>query len=654
MSVTKKLIKAVESINSKEYCAKFYKTDLHFHTPASEDARGKNRYNFNPYKTKYPKRDGSQEFRESVKAIQEKILDESRVVASKIVNRFLEVGLSMVAVTDHNGIGTIWPDHESDNHLMDLAAPTWYELIDSEAGKINREKGRQVLTILPGVEISTSGIHVLAIFPPQKPRRKIHFIICDLLDEIGFKIDEWGKNPRVGEASVMGTINLIVKKGGIPIPAHIDGSDKALLKLYKINSGDMKKVFENKDLSAIEIVNPSKFIKKDKKLKKPLKDWIDTLRLEKGLPNFAYFQGSDAHDIPTVSKRLTYVKMTAPVFTGLKTSIQMPSSRVRIAELHNPEGNGLYVHGIEIKNRFFGKRVIRFNRHLNCVTGKKGAGKSFLFDLIRSAVDPEINGAKDEVILIVEKIVDSQSQYFVFHKDGRGQDIKAYGIDKHIKTVREIKPEELSNLKIMPKFYQAQRMEEYISSREKLNELLVRHFGKPTKESIQRFNNMFSIKDFLVEKKESILRVKQAEEGYGLYVNTQWRMGKEKMRDFFSLSPSMRKTALMCMIIIGSDFGPAIIDSPESHFDNEDVMNYLVPVVKKFKDFQQVIFFTNNPLLAVNTDPDNYILLESANGKFKDITQGFAIDDKDKKDKLLGILEGSLKSFQHRGKRYDA
>ncbi len=48
---------------------------------------------------------------------------------------------------------------------MDLAAPTWYELIDDEARKINREAGKTVLSILPGVEISTTGVHILAIFP---------------------------------------------------------------------------------------------------------------------------------------------------------------------------------------------------------------------------------------------------------------------------------------------------------------------------------------------------------------------------------------------------------------------------------------------------------------------------------------------------------
>ena len=100
--------------------------------------------------------------------------------------------MPLVAVTDHNSIGTLWTDSESNNRLMDLAAPTWYELIDDAARKISNAR-KTTLLILPGVEISTTGVHILAIFPPQTPRRKVHFMICDLLNEAGFEIEDWGK-----------------------------------------------------------------------------------------------------------------------------------------------------------------------------------------------------------------------------------------------------------------------------------------------------------------------------------------------------------------------------------------------------------------------------------------------------------------------------
>lgn len=218
MNLEKHIVSSFENALSMKYGAKFYKADLHFHTPASEDARGENRYDFNPYKIKYPQKKKIQTYRKAVNTIQENILKDARKLAADIVDRFLEVNLSLVAITDHNGIGTIWADDESDSKCMDLAAPIWYELIDDEANKINTKAGKTVLTILPGTEISTNGMHILAIFPPQNPRRKVHFIICDLLNEVGFAIDDWGRNPKVGTASVFNTINLVVKKGESPYP----------------------------------------------------------------------------------------------------------------------------------------------------------------------------------------------------------------------------------------------------------------------------------------------------------------------------------------------------------------------------------------------------------------------------------------------------
>ena len=652
MSERKKFINVFETTQGLNYGAKFYKVDLHFHTPASEDARGKNRYNFNPYKIKYPPKEMTQDYRHAVNEIQKKILIDARKVAADIVHRFLEVNLSLVAITDHNGIGTIWNDNESDKRLMDLAAPTWYELIDDEAQKINNDAGKTVLTILPGTEISTTGIHILAIFPPQNPRRKVHFMICDLLNEVGFAIDDWGKNPKVGTASTFDTINLIVKKGGVPILAHIDGSDQAILRLYKINSGAMKNVFRNKHLSAVEIVKPSRFTKKDKKLKKTLEDWIAILRHKEKLSPIAYFQGSDAHDIPTIAKRYTYIKMTEPSFSGFRTAIKMPSSRVRISDAYTPLVEGLYIHSAEINNSFFGKQILRFNRHMNCVAGKIGAGKSYIFQLMQAAVNSDFPFSQGKITLFVEKVIDKTSQYYAFSRDKKQDDVKLYVLNHKVLSFNEINVEQAKDLLIKPKFYNAEKIEDLISSQERLNSFLIKYFGEPTVDNICHFNEMFSIRGFLKEHKEQLLSVKSDRVGYKLSANIQWRTGKSKMMDFFKLSNSLRRTALMCMIIIMSDFGPVIIDAPETHFDNEDIVNFLVPIIKMYKDFQQVILFTNNPLLAVNTDPDNYILLETKGTKFKNIISGFAIDDKQRKPLLLNIMEGNLDSFRKRDERY--
>jgi len=652
MTAAKDLIKNFEAAHGKGFGAKFFKADLHFHTPASADARGSNRYNFNPFKIKYPAGQDTRKYRRNVKEIQNKVLADARKLAAKMVQRFLEVNLSLVAVTDHNGIGTIWADAESEKGQMDLAAPTWYELIDDEAVRVNKETSKRLI-ILPGVEISTTGIHILAIFPPQRPRRKVHFMICDLLNELGFEIDAWGIVSEVGTASVFDVINLIVKKGGIPVPAHIDARDKAVLNLFKINSGDMKKVLLNKHLSAVEIVDPARFTRKDRKLKKPLKAWIDTLRRKEELPLLAYFQGSDAHDLPTVAKRHTFIKMTEPSFSGLKTAIQMPSSRVRISELHQPEVSGLYIHSLEIKNKFFGQKVLRFNRHLNCIAGRKGSGKSLIFHLMQAGVNPNIQAQKGEIKLFMEKLINASSSYYAFTRETQEKTVRLFSIDQENRSADVIDLQQAADRKIKPKFYDAARIEKYISSVKKLNQFLIKRVGEPTRANVRSFNKMFSIPAFLEARAEPLLSLKVVNGTYQLALNVNWRRDKAKMKNFFKLGFSLRRTMIMCMVIIMSDFGPTIIDAPERNFDNEDIINYLVPIIKAYKDSQQVILFTNNPILAVNTDPDNYILLEMRGAKFKSVSSGFAIDDKRQKEQLLNIMEGSLRSFRRRAKRYE-
>ncbi|UCD55506.1 MAG: hypothetical protein JSV93_01535 [Candidatus Omnitrophota bacterium] len=653
MRTQKNIISSFKKIRKVDFGARFYKVDLHFHTPASEDARGKSRYNFNPYKAKYPTHDCNFEKHcGKVKKIQEKILANARGVAAKIVKRFVEEKLSLVAITDHNAIGTLWHDARSKAGIMDLKAPTWYEIIDDEAEKINAEAGKKIITILPGVEISCTGVHILAVFPPHEPRRAIHFVICDLLEEIGFAVKEWGKNPKVGKRSIIDAVDLIHRKGGIAVIAHIDGSDHALLKLYKLNSGAMKNVFCNQRLSAVEIVNPSKFSRQDKKLKMTIKNWIKSLRVKKEIAPIAYLQGSDAHDLKSIGKRFTFLKMTVPSFAGFKIAVCIPASRARISELNKKVTKGFYIYGVEIKNEYFGRRFIRFNRHLNCIAGEKESGKSSIFQLMQKAVRPDSTKIKGHVKLFVEKVIDSKPYYYAFCNDNKSDLVDLYSINKDKATAARINAPRMTELMIEPKFYHSDKIEKLISSRNDLNAFLIKHFGKPTRRNIANFNRMFSVPNFLETKKEPLLYAQGDNGEYKLHVNVNWHTGKVKMMDFFKLRNSLRRITIISIIVISGSFGPLIIDAPETKFDNEDIAHFLVPIIKKYKDLGQIILFTGNPILVVNSDPENYILLSTKGKKLADIKSGFSIDEKEQKEHLINLMEGGLKSFKKRAIRY--
>jgi len=648
MASKQEIVKCFQTIATLEYGAKFYKADLHFHTPASQDARGRNRYNFNPYRRRYSKKDDPN-YLQKLSAKRETILNDAKKVAEDIVQSFLKQSLSLVAITDHNSLGTIYKDAESEHTMMDLAAPSWYELIDDAAQKVNDDAQKTILTILPGVEISTSGAHVLGIFEPQVPRRKIHFIICDLLNEAGFSIEDFGKNPEVGTASVFDTIELIINKGGIPIPAHIDGSDQSMLRLYKINSGAMGNLLANPHLKAVEVVKPSKFMRKDRKLKQPLYNWIDDLRKKRGLFSLAFFQGSDAHDTKSVAKRHTFVKMIEPSFSGLSTAIKMPSSRIRISDFNTINPQGLFIWGLYSEGGFRSKETIRFNRHLNCVSGKKETGKTTLFHTMQSAIHHSFKESSNrfkKVILFVEKIENDISTYYAFLREK--SHIKLFNVDPVKHLVNELDMENADDLQIKPKFYHAEKIRKIASDELLFQAFLIKHFGKPSKTNIRKFNKQFAIPHFLEKDLEQLFSLTETKGKYHMAANINFRKGKKKMIPFFDLTMSLRKCFIVCMVIIMNRFGPAIIDAPENDFDNSDITDYMVPVIKKYKDSQQVIIFSNNSILAVNADTDNFILLEP-----KGLYSGLGIDSRKNLPQLMNILEGGQRSFYKRNLSYD-
>ncbi|MEM9460561.1 MAG: hypothetical protein AAGF11_40710 [Myxococcota bacterium] len=656
MTSARQICAAFGRVSREPYGVKFHKVDFHFHTPGSADARGKNRYGFNPYKdVKYPSNDHSWERVERVRSLQAQVLEQARALARSMVDRFIEQRLAMVAITDHNGIATIWADPDDPRgKSMDLAAPTWYELVSEEAERRNHERGKVVLTILPGTEISTTGVHILAIFPPSSPKRKIHFLICDLLTEVGLAVDDFGKNPKVGHASVRHTLELIQAKGGIPIIAHIDGSDQSLLKLHDIKSGAMKNVLSHSYLRAIEMVDPARLSCSHRGLRgQSLGDWIASVRRKAGLGPIAFFQGSDAHDLRTIGKRFTYLKMSAPSFSGLRNAILSPSSRVRVAELHTPPRDGLYVYGVEVRNDVLGTRRLRFNRHLNAVVGRRDCGKSLLLSLMNKAVDDrsELRGS---VKLFMERHEQGRSGLYCY-TNARGK-IRLHALradDGGSWSAESIPDDHPEYTTLRPKFYDAERMEQIIGSSQTLEQYLVRRLGKPSKKKVKQLAESFEIPTFLTPEPCPLLSLGTTKHGrYTLGLNTNWRRGRPKFTSFDYLSKSRRRLVVLSLVMLSSRPGPLIVDEPDRHFDNEDIAEFLVPLVKHMKNFRQIIFATNSSNLTINSDPENYVVLEADRGKVKKMQAGFALDDEKQRDALITIMEGTLKSFVKRGLQY--
>jgi len=350
-----------DKVSKKKYGCEYFKMDLHIHTPASKC---------------YKKRLSSNE-EEYIK-----ILDEA-----------YESGISVIAITDHN---TVKGYYEMLNYIM------------ADKKKYSKYAG---MLILPGVEISSFGKHILAIFPPQKTQDELNTFLYN----IGIDINEQGEEDadayKVTPMELMKRINEI---GGITILAHADSTNGMLEKLlHNRNSGDNSWIHKGKSLASII---KSEYLYgisiNDKGLKDKLLKNILNNREYRREKSIAIIYCSDSHgtrdiegkykaDGKPIGERYSYIKLSELSFHGLKIALLDPEVRIydEIPGSTYPyiEGvaiNGGYLEDSKNDDRF---QFFRFNKSLNCVIGARGTGKSTLLDVVQYTLFPEVTD--DEVTI---------------------------------------------------------------------------------------------------------------------------------------------------------------------------------------------------------------------------------------------------------------
>ena len=305
--------------------ARWWKFDFHTHTPASDD------------------------------------FSTSNMTHESWIKAFMEEGIHCVAITDHNGGG--WID-DLKKVLKDIESkdPDWYK----------------PLYLFPGVEITANdGVHILAIFGEDKDESHID----QLLGAVGYN-DTKGKSSGLTSKSTTQVIDEIAKRGGIPIPAHVD-QPKGLF--VQLTGSTLDQVLDNKYLYAAELFD-NKSKKPQLYISKKL-EWIDVT-------------GSDTHDFSANNfGRFTWIKMAKPSIDGLKLALIDGVASVN-RDIH-PDPNRrvkYFVEQLEICNaKHIGRSEplnCRFSPFLNAIIGGRGTGKSTLLEFMRLVLrrDEDIRG----------------------------------------------------------------------------------------------------------------------------------------------------------------------------------------------------------------------------------------------------------------------
>ncbi len=165
---------------------KWYRADLHLHTPASDDYQ------------------------------------EPEASTLDILRRAEARGLDVIAFTDHNTIGGYAA------MMREIEQLTWLEELGrAQAGEKTRladyRRLLKKVLVLPGFEFTaTLGFHIIGVFAPDTPVRQIEHALLSL--HVPPEVLESGSS-RVGASSdVLSAYRVINESGGICIAAHVNST----------------------------------------------------------------------------------------------------------------------------------------------------------------------------------------------------------------------------------------------------------------------------------------------------------------------------------------------------------------------------------------------------------------------------------------------
>jgi len=354
--------------------ARFYRVDLHVHSPESSDWPRK----FDS-KNKVPVEDISAKKKnedEKYKYFKKKIQEKSEI-------------LNALAVTDH---------HKS-----------------KFAEKLSKETSKML--ILPGIEINVKAnpeftdesVHLLAIFPKNTKFNDIERIFPPgqfpsyedrdegtayegNIDELIKNIHNWEGIVIAAHVNSSSGLRALLRDNaellrwktrvkGIEQKADKTSDEEKLLTEYRKRLNEVEDELQKKyllflhnhDIDAVQITKPED------------KDHYDIKHLSQiGINQFPCVMASDAHTTADIGKTgyCTHIKLAELDLGSIRKAFRDPGARIRYDEQVDLESSSR-IKGISIEGGFFDGLIFAFSDNLTCLIGTRGSGKSALIDAIR-------------------------------------------------------------------------------------------------------------------------------------------------------------------------------------------------------------------------------------------------------------------------------
>lgn len=277
-----------------------------------------------------------------------------------LVAKCNEVGVQVLAVTDHNHVGCI--------------------------DAIRKKANDQGIAVFPGFEAASSeGVHTLCLYPPDTTVESLG----RYLGQLG--IHNTCTQSDLSDKSFCDLLETVRKQGGICVAAHITQASGLLNQLHgqaRINA------WKDKNLLVVQIPGDVDSVPHDKlhivRNKTPEYRRDPGASEELGL---AVINASDVAVPDDLSDpgATTYIKMCQVTIDGLRQAFLDPASRIRLNSDPAPEQHTEFV-AISWLSGFLGDAAIHFNENLNVLIGGRGTGKSTVIESIRYVLGLEPMG----------------------------------------------------------------------------------------------------------------------------------------------------------------------------------------------------------------------------------------------------------------------
>lgn len=373
--------------------------------------------------------------------------------ATAIVDKAAEIGVSVLAITDHNDVSGV---------------PAF------RSAAANRG-----IHVFPGFELSSSeGVHVLCIYPQHTDDERLGRFLGE------FGITNTTPSSDLSNKSFIEILAKVREQGGVTVAAHV-ANDSGL---FKVLSGRSRiQAWQAEDLLAIQIPGPVDDLPQD--VRQIVENRNADYRRAHPADETLAIAAVNAKDIVKPEdlddrSATCSIKMSEVSVEGLRQAFLDPGSRIRLNPKEGklePEEHAELV-ALAWEGGFLDGAAVHFNPNLNVLVGGRGTGKSTVVESIRSvlaldAVGDEARKAHDGIVRHVLKSGTKISLLVRAHRPAA----REYRFERTIPNPPLVRDDqgEVSNLSpqdLLPRVevYGQHEISELTKSREKLTRLLDR------------------------------------------------------------------------------------------------------------------------------------------------------------------------------------